>query len=811
MILDYITIKNIGVHTNTHVKFSEGINLVTGLNMSGKSSLLNTALSVILNTSMNTLTDEGRYIIPDTAYVKIGLKDKDFIEIEVVNKAYLMYVNGNLIEDDTRKVSILAYICNLLNSSEYNIDLGKIIKTVNRISGYAISPFIVSTPVGRRSWLSNTFPVVDTVDLYEKCNKIKKNNDSLQLQIKLLEDDIENINKDLDAIIAQNSVSILDNRTNFIKNNVDKHDEILKLLDDNYSKRQNLSKLKDKLLIFHTSFNLFDDNIKTIIQNNNFNFSELIKIFDRSNIDKEEKQLNNKLNKRQKQITRINNELSILTKIDIEPIIKLCNNIPFEFEEDIDIINYNEYYNNYKNACYNLNKLSTELNNIVKRIEELKAKITTTDLTVKYNELTATVSILTNDIKKLDNILSNNITDSICPTCGSIITKDHIITMNNEKNSLLSKYEISIKNLESLKRELEVANEISQLIVKKDKITEDIITYTDVKETYKKYNISWDFRSIVSVFDILGICCKYLKIDNSRKVTKKEVFEVKNKCQLDLDLYNKKYTKLKNFIDTLENNKAIIIQSLNGLAKNNNVKINIDTLEKVCNLKKSISDTEISLSILDIQKEIHELEQKDSELVKTKFYIQDLITRYRNKENELNTKTNNLKILKSQIIDPTKINILLEAFGTKGIPVYSLMKLSKNINDSLLNNIRKYLPEMNIKLEIDKNKVLFNVVKDDGSEYDVSKISGSESRIIAICVAISVKEVMDGYQGINIPNFIYLDEIESGISEEYLEKFFETILDILQTNFKQIIFISPNKTLLNYVDNVNIINLTPEN
>lgn len=824
MIIKSIHLKNFGVHKDTYAEFSTGINLVTGLNMSGKSTLMNTAISMLINTGLKTVSESNYFSVPKGSTAELVVLDTKAdteIKIRYAGSKCSVFIDGTEIMGEDRKTSIANIILNRIfigdADSKKALDIKQIIKATNRISAYSINPLIKSTPVMRRTYLNNILPVLDTSELYSKVSELKKVSSEEELRLTWLEEQksrIENdfiskksecgklLGTDLSEGITQEKIDtfcllLLANENNL-------KEELRKNLEDS----SKLSEFKGLLKTF--TRNMLDDfescgydsqevNRRYKVDENKKKVESMLSEIDHLELEKSTKLRNLYSKKNENEIS--NKEISTLNGL-----LESLQGI----EDDLDISEVISQLETYEMS----KKLTKEAQDKMAALLEIKKNLETTvnslspcteeDIKTWRNS----TAVIENEISQLKKMISSE-TGSVCKLCGQVISEEHKNSLRERLSELENGEILSLK--EKIGNGLEYLdknNSLQETVKVIESCEKTLNELKAVKEPSIKLSLP-ELKTEYSKMSLLNLCS--VKSIKERKAFLEAAIK----------------SNLQNIAELEELCDTVIPEKLNNLRKEVNHLLTLPDYSKLellskayeqLNTVKPIGSLMNVASIDELLKNLEERREFTESKLKEKQELHKNITdawaSVMSLSNELSKVNNSIREIENsgKIIKKEYLDLLTEAFGTKGLSAFSLMRVSDVLKSILNDYLNVYLPEMEVDLNVEANKVEFTAKKADSSnEYDISEISGSEYRIISICIACMFKEFFENSGVLKLPNFICLDEIECGVSEERLVDFYSSVFNILSKNYKQLIFISPNRDLLNSTGrDVNVINLSAD-
>jgi hypothetical protein len=144
--------------------------------------------------------------------------------------------------------------------------------------------------------------------------------------------------------------------------------------------------------------------------------------------------------------------------------------------------------------------------------------------------------------------------------------------------------------------------------------------------------------------------------------------------------------------------------------------------------------------------------------------------------------------------------LYLELVGRNGIKKIILRKVLPVINgeiDSLLSGLDDFTVE--IVMNIEKNDIVFNLVKYDGEGNSVRTNMVAASGYESTLGAIALRTALSKFSTISIPNYILYDEICARTAEENFENLIK-LLERVKENYQCVFVISHNSVFNSYFE-----------
>ena len=410
-------------------------------------------------------------------------------------------------------------------------------------------------------------------------------------------------------------------------------------------------------------------------------------------------------------------------------------------------------------------------------------------------------------------------------------TKNQIIDLNNEKESLLNNkekvdVEISSLNPSSLENEIETLTDKGKSVKSKmAAIDEQIKGMGDIFfDEDKHYAISKKLSGLTSdkavkesdvkrlkrvVSDLIagGICqsCnrKLDDVDNTDHINKHNG-EIDN-LVLEIEQLNKDINSLNIELSEL-NTKKVLIDTKNKLeldrdrldveigSLRNKVVSKMNDLKKYkLNLESIEHNKRIDISVLKVKTDLTVLEHKKDDLIgKIQRVNSDI------EQNKLNIVNKNklIEIIKKEEEVEKVFKVYIDLVGKKGISKLVLRSVLPIIN-SELQRMLEDVCDFDVEIFIDdKNDVQFLLNKDNTSKH-LKSGSGFEKT----ASSLALRSILGKMSTLPMPNFITFDEVFGKVASDNLDNLrglFEKIKDMYEIVF----LITHNDIVKDWADNV---------
>jgi DNA repair exonuclease SbcCD nuclease subunit/DNA repair exonuclease SbcCD ATPase subunit len=728
-----------------------GINILTGMNGIGKSSLID----IILFTIYNKFSREGRgkealNIRHTKGYsiLKLELNGEKYTIFRGINKdkseSYLFkeYPEKETIFNEILKIKAdnkkgKKEIKNQSDDGKKEID-NQIISLFGKYDDMVMTSIILQVGIQFIDLKSedkknkmieffglNSYDIIfnKVKSLYNTCTrtdipKIKKELKNLNYEeiLKKIYDEKNTIDNELNDI--NELLCIITKEKNILeytnKNYIDTYD-INVMIDDKEKITNKIKKIENDIVQYKKNLK---EPLKILEINKIQNQEEIISLSKKiKNLVHNKKKINDEIQKHQKNI--------LLNINDIENYqIKII-----EIEKEMNLI-----IENFKNVV-DLEVILKELENQLKKIKDKEKiyKIIENSLNIhnennkylishKFNE--NCVCCLNNrnihneigyieKIKELEKELNDNLYDKN--------EKNEV----EEKINILKKYFMLKNTYELNKSKLEV------LIEKNEKDNNQLNLYNDMIETIKnneKYEVE----------------INTLEDENIQISEKIKIYDILEKNHDELILLNEK------------------IELINAKIKEyNENSLNYEKYKKILNEEKKLLEKK---NMIDIN-------------------VKKIIIKITQIENEYEIEKENLKKIKLLYEDEKILRYINSLF--KGGFIEYIMSYKLNILINKMNNILRNLGSYEITTEMNKDGIIFYKMKDDEPKLNVLKLCGYERIIFNISLRLALNSMNLFYKN----NFMVIDEGFSAADNINIHKF-QNIMELIKKEYDICILIS---------------------
>lgn len=410
-------------------------------------------------------------------------------------------------------------------------------------------------------------------------------------------------------------------------------------------------------------------------------------------------------------------------------------------------------------------------------------------------------------------------------------TKDNILSLNNEKESLINNKEkidvtISELNPELLEDEIQTLTEngislkekVNEYVAKIIEIGEVIFDEDRHFELTKRFNEKTtsvaikkaEIKRLSKVIEDLiagGICqsCnrKLDDVDNTEHInTHNKQIEILNK---EITNINSEILLITNELENLNKIKQLIDTKNQYELSKDRLEVEMGSLRnKIVEKKNELKKYKLNLSSIELNKKI----DIDITNVKTKLSVlehtkEETITRIERTQADIKSNNDNI-ILKTKLIETIKkeeevdkiFKIYIDLVGKKGISKLVLRSVLPIIN-SEVQRLLDDVVDFNVEIFInEKNDVNFVLIKDD-----VSKLLKSGSGLEKTASSLALRAVLGKLSTLPMPNFITFDEVLGKVAPENLEKL-KTLFDKIKDMYDIVFFITHNDLVKDWGQNI---------
>ncbi len=759
MIINSLKMVNFLSHENTEINFENGVNIITGKNGAGKSSILDAMKFALFAESRNNERNND--------LIKKGKKFFDiWLSFNISGDKYEVYRHFGI--KNAKNADRLAFVKknDIIVAETYegvNSEITKILnvsKDVFKNSVFVeqgqMDSLITGTPKERKTVLSD---IIGLTSLSKNADKLKEITGRFRNESMLLQDSVstrERLLKENKDLESNNNIYLKE--VSELNMELDKHKKIMEEIEEKLIKRntlinskqqkneiksdyvQALNKRINEKSSLNVEINSINNKLKKLeeIESNNYYknrdlFTEYFNSYDRI------EEIKGQLASNNESIKRYEDSVSAMKPLE-EKKKEYDYAISKRNENSLNIKKYHDDYNNYiavdskkKNIAEQIKSRKDFIDNILK-----KYNITPEDL----NNLRERKNNLSEEIQKIrDNIaslkasvgeLNRNMSENNenintlsgknkCPLCGTELTELH---RNDVINEYKSKNSAMVDKIEHIKIEKEdFENNIKKLQEAYSRLdSRDIDTAASYNN--EMGNLNDEFKSAEN--DVARYVTGheyYIKILDENENLDKKLSELKP----SIDLYNK-YAGIANSLDItgLKASEKRLLDIINdeiGKLKSIETETGIKPDRKEFIEAKKLSN---EAGILNQEKEkmsgfVAKLKLIDNEISERNEYIKNLDSKILNINKELENYND---------IDKTGENekLEIEKYSNKRVELNTLIesgkeRIDKNFEklEELKNDINKYNKLKNVILKLEKIREAFDyngiqgMIRKDGS------------------------------------------------------------------------------------------------
>ncbi len=708
MIISSIKLKNFLVHEDSEIYFERGLNVITGKNGSGKSSIVQAIYYVLF----------GKALYYSSAREFIRYNQRDFlIEIEVIEGNRKILISRGKDASSFRSNVLYINSSNALKNylyRNYNVNAKRYESTLLIKQG-SIDEFISSTPSVRMK----EFEKIIGVDV------LKKILEANEILIKGLEEGLKGFDykgkmqelnekkNEIKRLIDENRKK-LDEKVS-IENEIkllEKDKESLKRLKELYKKLKEIE-LKEKELV---QLNLF-------LNENKDNYQKYIRYNQIYRSACNVKEAYDKFNKLLRELE------------DLEKIKFAYENYKLyrEWSEMKEIKKLESDYERGKELGDRIEKIFGVRNGVDEIIKHLKLR--REELLVKKEILDKKIGEIENEIKQNKKILDElkNL-EGLCPLCKRPIDEEH-------KKILLEEANLKIKELnekrsyfqeERSKIDKELKDIEGKLAM--EKLIED---YLNIKKTF---NVElWKKWNTIKEFNTPANRKAYEKFLEKSRI-EKEIEEVKAL----IDSWDKSidYNEVIKFI---EGNKQFYEEYIKKLGEVENIKNEISKKNEIIREIESFGYSFLELEKLD--ENIHQKEKQIAEKWKIfgeiEKHIQkndELIRKYEEDILKLEKEIENYQIKKEDKIFYEELSNRLEKLiNYERKRYYEKLKfIVKHYFDNF--GLSDY---ESVEIEFNEDKLNLYLIDESGNRYEARYLSGGERTAFSLSFRLAIAQMLD--------------------------------------------------------------------
>lgn len=182
--------------------------------------------------------------------------------------------------------------------------------------------------------------------------------------------------------------------------------------------------------------------------------------------------------------------------------------------------------------------------------------------------------------------------------------------------------------------------------------------------------------------------------------------------------------------------------------------------------------------IKSIKEEIEEVRKYNSQVDQDNARAEALIEQLQKLNDSIKVEESKVQNLRNS---KEKLEILNEAFGTKGLISYKIESLTKTF-EGLINEYLSIFTDgrFNLIFQIEDTKLALKLF-DDGEEIEIASLSSGEFNKVNTSTLLAIRKMMVAVSKINI-NILFLDEVVSVLDEESKDTLIEVLLNEKEIN-----------------------------
>jgi len=731
-----IELKNFLVHEDSVVDFVDGINIITGQNGSGKSSIVEAICYSLFGEAI--YQGSGEHLIRhgkrDFLIKMVMSNNQRDVIIERRYKGF----STNLYGIDGSK-SFQRYLL-----KNFNINYKRYVSTL-LIRQKSIDEFIRKSPKGRME----EFERIIGIDILKKIIDVNKRIiRDYEIYIKGFDyfkkkNDLEEIEKAIDSILKENEEKIK-NRENLEKtlNELKERKKLLEYAKELYKKLKDIENYEKEYIEIEKELER-DKEVFEKYEKYKEIYKKAIEVKSAyENLTKVNKELEN-IEKHKEGYEKYQEYLNYLNddKIkEIESIVKRGKEIKEKLKNEFGEVN-EEIINQFKQKE---KELSERKQKIILRIGEIE------------NEISQNQKIL----KELENVLGN------CPICKRPLDENH-------KKMLIQEAKTSINKLllekQQLKQELE--NIEKELLEVKGKLKFEPIfeEYIKLKEIFDKNRQNWE--KLVKVKN-------YKMYEEDYKIYSQKFAFEKRKSEYENKIKEWNYNfNFQEVIDFVEENRKFYENYLSKLSLKNQLKKEISKKREILLELENYKDIDfesIDAQIENIEKEIERISNEIGKLEGEIEANERMINEFKIRKEDIKKELDEYERKKSQ-------KEIYEDLNNRLLNLITIER--KRSYENLKFFVQHYFNKFNlsdyksIEIEfLDESMEIF-LKNESGYDINVNSLSGGEKTALSLAIRLAIAQMLD----IKFKIFI-LDEPTDGMDDERIESLGELFYNFIKYN-----------------------------
>ncbi|MFH8080495.1 MAG: SMC family ATPase [Candidatus Aenigmatarchaeota archaeon] len=760
-----IRLVNWKMHKDNVLEFSDGTNVIVGINGAGKSSIMD-AISFALFGTLPKVQSRKQNLEDMITNKPIKLNEARVeLEFSYEGKDYSVYRvierdKGTTYSELRKRENVEYKLIEGPNTRRVTEAIEKILKVDYELFSRAIYSeqnnidyFIRLSPSERAKKIDNLLRIDDferarsaTVNLRTKMEAEKSS-----LQRILSEEDIEGKKREIDDLSAKISADEIE------INNILKNIEELKLIVE--EKQVKLKEVEEKKFELERLMERLKG-LKKILSEKLERKEKLMKMLENEDIAKmneKNKTYFEELKIYEKEFVE---EKSMYEKIFSEKI-KNENNCKILKNRNADIERELKNIEKHINVFNSL--LSIYGENVRDIIKEKRKKL---------EDLNSEISFLEYKKQDVDNIFSQlEKTENKCPVCGSLISKEnkHQLLIHKKEEIQKISSELEVKKNEKKNLELEI-----EKIESDAKKMEEAKVYLDKKEELlKEYE---ENESKIKNFENI-----LLELDSNLTTSKDNL----QRLEKQIDQAKAKMLQVQSLIEKakeLEDLKADIEKIMSEINFEENKKIEYESLLNKLNYDDLKREYENSRDMLIKKKTLYEekvksLNDRKNLLEKLKFEFEKVISQ-KNYMLKLEKAIKNLNAFE-EALQKTQSELRIE-----------FIESVNNKMSEIWQELYPYGDYVDIRMAVEDGNYMLQLLNKKREWVDVENLSGGESRMACLALRIAFSIVLVPHL-----NWLILDEPTESLDEKSVLQMADALRDRIKEFVSQVFIITHNPHL----------------
>ncbi len=789
MIINEINLNGIRSHKHSSIKFTDGINVITGSTGSGKSSIL-MAIEYTLFGKIDEGRGEGRLLLRrgvDDGTISVSLTegDSNYTIIRGLKRVKdavrnddgknMVIKDGSPLDLQNRATDINKYLLKLMKLE--SSDPIKTFEAITYIKQDELKDLIFESSQVKQQYIDQLLQLNKYADTHDRMkdivNGISKDVEIGKKEESLIGDESELIKNESRLMDLEKMVSALRESVNKLmnekKNNETERDGLNAEITIYKEKSYENEKLSAKVSEKRTEIAKLREQIESMKTH--------IKTLEGKAINVDEKtrlKLKEEISSGEKDIEKV--------RVTVESAYK-------------EAYSAESYYERIKSDSI---KMSDELTKLRKELDSAMASLKDSEVLIKEADKFVSEEEIAGRIRQLSSLLDEIRTErtkalesGVCVLCGSkIINKQHI---EKEYSDKLDRYENELKNIKEggVKTKLgKTRKEIEkEVTVCGAKVAELSAAIAKVEEASLKINLKEaekiHYAKKTAHDAIKKELDELVHRINQQKQELSKIEEAENILR-EIEVSNAKISTLETSVSSLDKETLSLKGQIDELAfdpddlKGREERLNV--------LLKD--DSRISS---ELSKSTREIDLREEEIKETKRLLDDTKAKLRKKE-ELRIQINRKERLLSLVSNLRE--------DIRNIREYVRNKFLNDFRALFQSKFLEIRNESDYTVDIDSN---YNIlVISSGESLDAKTLSGGEKTSVAIAYRMALSSVASMLGGVGKNELLIMDEPTSGLDKNDISSLADSILKIKDVN--QIIIVT-HEDSMKVIGN-NIINIT---